>query len=88
MRFPTYLQAFLLLSSPAPLAAAADEKPKLAVLALRLDTEMPKGTDRTLNEILLAEFHRQGQFEVLGSSDVAAMLEVDSQKMLLGCAGS
>lgn len=85
MRFPTYLQAFVLLGLSPPLAATAAEKPKLAVLALRIDTEMPPGTDRTLNEILLAEFDQQSDFEVLGSSDVATMLEVDSQKMLLGC---
>ncbi len=85
MRCLQSLRVMAWLGLVAPLAANAADKPELAVLALRVDTDMPSGTDRTLNEILLAEFHRQGRFEVLGSSDVAAMLEVDSQKMLLGC---
>ena len=65
--------------------ARAGERPKLAVTALRLDTKLPEGMDRTLNEILLGEFHRRHGQEVLGASDIAAMLQVEQQKILLGC---
>ncbi len=65
--------------------AVAEEPAKLAVMALRVDTELPKGMDRTLNEILLGEFHRRHGQEVLGASDIAAILQVEQQKILLGC---
>jgi hypothetical protein len=65
-------------------AAGAEEKQKLAVMNLRVDTSLPKGMDKTLNEILLTEFHRSARFEVLGTSDIAALLQMEEQKVMLG----
>jgi hypothetical protein len=60
--------------------AAQDLSNKIAVLGLRKDVEVPDGTMRTLNEILLNEFHQQGKLEVLGMSDIASMLALEQQR--------
>lgn len=64
--------------------AGAEEKQKLAVMNLRVDTSLPEGMDKTLNEILLTEFHKSARFEVLGTSDIAALLQMEEQKAMLG----
>lgn len=61
-------------------AAAADQSDKIAVMAVRKDVEVPEGTLRTLNEVLLNEFHQQGKLEVLGMSDIASMLALEQQR--------
>ncbi len=59
---------------------AGDQRDKIAVLALRKDVELPDGTLRTLNELLLSEFQHQGKLEVLSPSDIKAMLDLEQTK--------
>ncbi|NOZ86191.1 MAG: hypothetical protein GXP49_07980 [Deltaproteobacteria bacterium] len=67
------------------LAAGAGEKPKLAVMDLKADVEM-KGTVNTLNQLLLTAFHDSGLFEVIGSTDIKAMLTLEEDRIkLTGC---
>lgn len=64
----------------ATLAQAADRGDKIAVMALRKDVDLPDGTLRTLNEVLLNEFHQQGKLEVLGASDIESMLSLEATR--------
>jgi len=67
-------------------AAAAEERTRVAVLNLRADTELDKGTLNTLDEILLSSFHKSGCFEVLGMADIASMLTLEEERAKLsGC---
>jgi len=77
----TNLTALLILAGLiAPAARAADRGDKIAVMALRKDVDLPDGTLRTLNEVLLNEFHQQGKLEVLGASDIESMLTLEATR--------
>jgi len=78
-----------------PLGAGAAEagapkpsaRPKLAVTEIRApsgDAELGK----LLSELALTEASASGRFSVIGQSDVAAMLGLEKQKQMLGCADS
>ncbi|NOZ86279.1 MAG: hypothetical protein GXP49_08425 [Deltaproteobacteria bacterium] len=68
------------------LTAEAGEKPKLAVMDLKADVKMEKGTVNTLNQLLLTAFHDSGLFEVIGSTDIRAMLTLEEDRIkLTGC---
>jgi len=69
------------------LPTTADAKEKIAVLDLRVNTEIDKGVITTLNEILLNSFHESGALDVLGSSDIATMITLEEERVkLTGCA--
>jgi hypothetical protein len=66
--------------------AAAEPKQKMAVLDLNADTCLDPGTIKALNELLLTEVHRLGAYEVLGSSDISSMLNLEERRIQLsGC---
>ncbi len=63
-----------------------EHKQRVAVLPPQLNTELAAGTGETLNEVLLSEFHQSGRLAVLGSSDIAAMLRHEEQRLVMaGC---
>ncbi len=66
-------------------AEAQEEKRKIAVLTLRLDTELDEGIGKTLNEILLNEFQDVGNLHVLSSSDILSVLNMAVKRTKLGC---
>ncbi len=74
--------------SPAALVSAqvAERGDKIAVMELRKDVDIPDGTLRTLNELLLNEFHQQGKLEVVGASDIKSMLaHEETRRMFATC---
>jgi len=73
----------LLASLAAPVAAAP--KPKMVVLDLVAERGIEDAVVRLLNELLLTEFAKSRQYEILGGSDVRAILDVESQKAVMGC---
>ncbi|MDE0883452.1 MAG: hypothetical protein OSB21_12735, partial [Myxococcota bacterium] len=62
------------------------EKPGLAVMAMDAQIGLPAGVANLLNETLLAQIHDTDRFgSVLSSSDMQAMLDLESQKAAMGC---
>ncbi len=57
----------------------------MTVLALRLDTDLDEGIGKTLDEIMLHEFQEVGDLQVLSSSDVLAILNMEEKRLKLGC---
>jgi len=83
----TTLGVCVLLGALASAAVAAGERPKVAVMDLRADTPLDRGTLATLNQVLLAAFHEAGAFDVIGSTDIRAMLALEEERIkLTGCA--
>lgn len=68
------------------LAATAAPLPKIAVLEIRALDAPSKAQIDIVQEVLLADLAKTRQFEVIGASDIAAMLGFERQKQLLGCA--
>lgn len=63
-----------------------EQRRRLAVLLPRINADLDEATGETLNEALLDEFHQSGRLEVLGASDIAAMLRHQEQRtMFEGC---
>ncbi len=63
-----------------------EQRRRLAVLLPRINADLDESTGETLNEALLDEFHQSGRLEVLGASDIAAMLRHQEQRMMFeGC---
>lgn len=79
----------ILIAALLPRAAAAqvaERGDKIAVMELRKDVAIPDGTLRTLNELLLNEFHQQGKLEVVGASDIKSMLaHEETRRMFATC---
>lgn len=76
------LAAVVLAASPAP----AQRPIKVAVLQIRaLDAAQAK-TSELLQEVVLGDLSQHPQLEAIGQSDIAAMLGLERQKQLLGCA--
>jgi hypothetical protein len=60
--------------------------PGVAVIDLEGLRGIDKGSVRLLNESLLTELRNSGAFtSVIGGSDLAAMLDMEQQKQVLGC---
>ncbi len=79
----------LALLSPLSVALAAAKppaRPRVAVLDLEAVQGVPAGTAKVLTSIVTAKVGASGRFEVLSSTEVAAMLGFEKQKRLLGCA--
>lgn len=82
------LFTMLAMLSPAAFVSAqvVERGDKIAVMELHKDVDIPDGTLRTLNELLLNEFHQQGKLEVVGSSDITSMLaHEESRRMFSTC---
>jgi len=80
-----FLAVTLLAALTVQRAEAQEEKRKIAVLALKLETDLDEGIGNTLNEIMLNEFQEVGDFQVLSSSDILAVLNLELKRMKLGC---
>ncbi|MBI5508099.1 MAG: hypothetical protein HY903_05040 [Deltaproteobacteria bacterium] len=79
----------VLSSDPSPPAvpakgAAAAAAAKLVVMPLRF-SELPEAAVGTLNELLANSVRRLGKYEVIGRSDIDAMLGLENLKDQLGC---
>ncbi len=66
-------------------AAGAAEKPRVVVLAIGASSETLKPIAASVAEQLLTELGRTGRLEVMGTSDVSAVLGLERQKTMLGC---
>ncbi len=82
------LSASLLLATCALLTArpALAERPRLIVLNLGASSEKLKPFAESISEQLLTELGRSGRLEAMGASDVSAVLGLERQKSMLGCA--
>jgi hypothetical protein len=70
-------------------AAPAPERPDVAVLEMVVETGISKGVGKLLSERLMAQIETSGQFRrVLGASDIQEMLDLEQQKVALGCGDS
>jgi hypothetical protein len=65
--------------------AGESNKPVLIVMDLVAEQGVTDSTVRLLNELLLTEFQRTGRYEVIGGSDLQAMLESAVQAQRVGC---
>ena len=75
----------LILAAARPLAA--EEQRKIAVLDLVAKTNIDQGMVDLLNELLLTEVERAGDFAVFGSSDITSIMSLEEQKVqVTGCA--
>jgi TolB-like protein len=87
-RLALIVTASLLVAAPGLAGGAPARGPKrtrVAVLDIRsLGTELHKA--ELLSEILLTEMTRAKRYDVIGRSDVAALLGLEKQKAMLGCA--
>jgi hypothetical protein len=70
---------------PRAWVAAADARPRLLVLDLRATLGVEPELARLLGDMVVTRLHTIGQHEVVSTADVAAMLDVETQKQLLGC---
>ncbi len=77
---PLLLAAFLFL----PLVSVAADKPRVVVLDLASDRST-KSSARFVTVAVMTELSRTGRFDVIGSSDIQALLGLERQKQLLGC---
>ena len=65
--------------------ADIQNKKSIAILDLQTERGFDKGLANLLNEIMLTKFQSSGEYEVLGASDINAMLNHEQQKKFLGC---
>lgn len=64
---------------------AAPGKVRIAIPDFATERGMDESLLRLINEMVLTDFSRSGFFDVIGGSDLNAMLELGQQKALLGC---
>src|SRR5262245_8478170 len=64
--------------TPAPL-------PRLLVMGLEVTAEVDAATAPLLDELILTDLQRSGLFEVIGGSDLKALVSNEQQKLLVGC---
>lgn len=67
---------------------ATAERERLVVLEVTAGDEGTKRAARMVEEQLLTELGRAGTFEVTGQSELSAVLGLERQRQLLGCAES
>jgi hypothetical protein len=65
-------------------AKPVPQKPSLLVMPLRAEAEL-KSAARALDEMILSAIHDTGRYQVLGPSDLNALLGVEKMKDALGC---
>lgn len=59
-------------------------RPKLAIMPLEAK-RVPQDTVEILDVLLIDEVHRLGRYEVIGASDISAMIGFEAMKDALGC---
>lgn len=67
------------------LVAVGGPRTKIAVMELKAERGIDKGLMKLLNELLLTEFGKTGQFDVIGGSDIESMLQHQQQTQMLTC---
>lgn len=60
-------------------------KTKIAILELKAERGLDEGLVKLLNELLLTEFGRSGEYEVIGGSDLASLLQLEEKKQMMSC---
>lgn len=66
--------------------AEAEKVPRVAVMELRALDAASRPQVELLQEVILTDLARTRRFDVVGKSDIDAMLGLERQKQLLGCA--
>jgi len=80
--------ALLFLMGPAQAGqpkAKGEGKTKIAILELKAERGLDEGLVKLLNELLLTEFGRSGEYEVIGGSDLASLLQLEEKKQMMSC---
>ncbi len=65
--------------------ASAEPAPRLLVTELEAEGEVDPALVRLLGELLLSELGKAGVHQVIGGSDIRAMLTAEQQRQLAGC---
>jgi TolB-like protein len=73
------------MGAASPASAAAEKKPKLVVLAIKPVDESTARIAASLTEAITTDLAKAGRFEVMGESELTAMLGFEKKKQLLGC---
>ena len=60
-------------------------KTRIAILELKSERGLDQGLVKLLNELLLTEFGRSGEYEVIGGSDLASLLQLEEKKQMMDC---
>ena len=69
----------------APVCAATAERPRLLVADLKAEQGINESVVRMLSELLTTELQSTGRWEVVGESDVRAVLNVEARRQVAGC---
>ncbi len=90
VRIALLLSAFVLLTSPAARADAGKAPAKSGVLSMALlrvtgGEGVTAKEAATIEEVLLTALDRTGRFKMIGRSDIAALLDLESRKQMVGC---
>jgi TolB-like protein len=78
------LAVLALLCAAAPAAGA----PRVAVWGIEAGPDVSPGAAQILGDIVATELSRTGRFQVIGRSDLGALLGYEKQKAVLGCTES
>lgn len=70
------------------LAGPAAAKSRIVVLGISASSEALRPVAESINEQVLTDLGREERLDVLGTSDVQAVLGLERQKQLLGCSDS
>jgi hypothetical protein len=62
--------------------------PRIAVWGIEAGPDLSPGTVRILGDVVATELSRTGRFQVIGRSDLVALLGYEKQKVALGCTES
>jgi hypothetical protein len=69
-------------------AAAEDSRQRVIVSDMKAEALGLGGQARTLTEVLLSDLAQDSRYEVLGASDLNALLANERQRQLIGCSES
>lgn len=70
---------------PAKAIIPLEERRHIMVPGLRQNNSLTKEVADALNNVILAEFQNDPRYVVVGGGDIAALLEQETQKQLMGC---
>src|SRR3954463_15382887 len=90
VRTALLLSAFVLWASPAARAEAGKPLAKSGVLSMALlrvtgGEGVTAKEAATIEEVLLTALDRTGRFKMIGRSDIAALLDLEARKQVVGC---
>ncbi len=77
------LLALAVAAAPAPAGA-----PRIAVWGIEPGPDLSAGAAQLLADVVATELSRTGRFQVVGRSDLVALLGYEKQKVVLGCTES